>query len=310
MADENRYARDWNEYSRTWEQQFGRKYQHLGDEWNDDTTESRKRDEFYFSILADRFVQPGMTALEIGPGGGKWTVRLARRVKKLICLDVAEEMLRRTERRCQEEGLTNVEFVLGNGADFRPIADESIDFFFSYDVFVHLALEDTFAYVHEMNRVMSPGAAGTCHHAIFSVPQSFNRIERMNEWYRGGKHTVGQYFYYSPEALRRMYEHCGLQVHQQLIEDWHCMCMFARAKNSPVPKFEQLLWQLMSPECATAANRQPLVAALRQLPAELDRAISPLLDQLSRADDFHTRVNLAEEIRKIWRGLTTKSDQT
>ena len=94
MAEENRYARDWNEYSRTWQTEFGQKYRHLGDEWNDDTTESRKRDEFYFSILADRFVHPAMTALEIGPGGGKWTVRLARRARHTTRRRVAEDKMR------------------------------------------------------------------------------------------------------------------------------------------------------------------------------------------------------------------------
>jgi ubiquinone/menaquinone biosynthesis C-methylase UbiE len=36
-----------------------------------------------------------MTVPEVGPGGGKWTGRIAPKVKRLIVLDVAEEMLKR-----------------------------------------------------------------------------------------------------------------------------------------------------------------------------------------------------------------------
>ena len=89
---ENRYADDWNNYSKMWDAQFGKQYMHLGDEWNDDDTADRKRDSFYFSAYAERFIGSDMTVLEVGPGGGKWTVRIAPKVKHLIVIDVAKEM--------------------------------------------------------------------------------------------------------------------------------------------------------------------------------------------------------------------------
>lgn len=307
MSAINRYANDWNSYSQWWDQEFGQKYRNLGDEWNDDATGQRKRDDFYFSIFAERFLRPDMTVLEVGPGGGKWTVRLAPRVRKVICLDVAEEMLKRTEKRCQDEGLSNVELVLSNGRDFQPIADASVDFFFSYDVFVHIALEDTYPYTQEMNRVLKGGGRGTCHYAVNSVPQAWNRVEHMNDWYRGGAHTIGQYFYYSPDALRRMYEHCGLIVVEQHIEDWHCTCMFAKPAGSPVPNLERLLWKLLSPDAADAGVRAETIAALRRLPAELESALAPSLNAAESAEDFGRRAAIAADIRRIWRGIMTKA---
>src|SRR5712691_9188296 len=81
MANDNRYAKDWNMYSQMWDTQYGAQYENLGDEWNDDYTADRKRDTFYFSAYADRWIRPEMTVLEVGPGGGKWTVLVAPRDK-------------------------------------------------------------------------------------------------------------------------------------------------------------------------------------------------------------------------------------
>ena len=63
----NRYADDWNAYSKSWEHRYGSDYTHLGDEWNDDGTQKRERDQFYFRAFAERFITKEMTVLEIGP---------------------------------------------------------------------------------------------------------------------------------------------------------------------------------------------------------------------------------------------------
>ena len=225
---DNRYAKDWNAYSKTWDDEFGSSYSYLGEEWNDDGTAERQRDKYYFTIYAERFITSDMTVLEVGPGGGKWTVRIAPKVKKVIVLDVSEEMLQRTKLHCESLGIKNVEYILANGNDFHAIPNESINFFFSYDVFVHIALEDTFPYAQEMYRILTPGSMGVCHYAINSVPEAWDRIAQNNNWYRGGKHTLGQFYYFSPEALRRMFEHCGLLIKEQHQEGCHCTCIFQK----------------------------------------------------------------------------------
>jgi ubiquinone/menaquinone biosynthesis C-methylase UbiE len=302
MTGDNRYARDWNTYSKTWDQQYGRQYQHLGDEWNDDATPERKRDSFYFTAYADRWIAPEMTVLEVGPGGGKWTVRLAPKAKRLIVLDVADEMLRRTRERCESMGLANVEYILGNGRDFQPIADGSIDFFFSYDVFVHVALEDTWPYAQEMARVLKPGGRGACHHAINSIPDAWDRIEQNNAWYRSGQHTLGQFYYYSPESLRRLYERCGLRVLEQHQEAWHCTCVFEKPAYNIIPELERLLRRLISEEADNDRERASIVTSLQALPGQLEQAMQPLLAEVRDQSDCYKRLPVAAEIRKLWRG--------
>ena len=303
MTRINQYAKDWNEYRKMWDYQYSHQYTHLGDEWNDDDTPDRKRDSFYFSVYAERFIRADMTVLEVGPGGGKWTVRIAPKVKHLVVLDVAEEMLKSTKARCESLGIGNVEYILGNGKDFQPVADESIDFFFSYDVFVHIALEDTWPYTQEIARVLVPGGHGACHYAINSVPDAWNRIEQLNHWYRFGEHTLGQFYYFSPETLRRMYERCGLHIMEQHQEGWYCTSVFNKPVASIVPKLEALLRQLISREADDDQVRATIVAALQSLPRELEQSIGPLLVGAQNEKEFHKRVESAAKIREKWRGI-------
>jgi len=300
--DQNRYAKDWNKYATGWDNQFGDRYAHLGDEWNDDSTPGRKRDLYYFSIYAERFLAERMTVLELGPGGGKWTVRIAPLVKRLIVLDISEQMLERTKARCESLGIKNVDYLLSAGRDFQPIPDDSIDFFFTHDVLVHIALEDIWPYTQEIARVLAPGGCGASHYAVNTIPQAWNRIEQNNEWYRFGRNTLGQYYYYSPEALREMFEICGLIVGEQHQEAWNYVCIFEKPLNSIVPTLERLLRELLSEAANNDQYRSQVIAKLRSLPSQLEKSLTSLLEQAQNESDYYKRVKYGAEIRRLWRG--------
>lgn len=58
--------------------------------------------------ILNRFVQPGMTVLEAGPGMGYFTLPLARMVEKhgrVISVDVQEKMIDKLRQRAQKAGL-------------------------------------------------------------------------------------------------------------------------------------------------------------------------------------------------------------
>lgn len=299
---ENRYAADWNDYSEQWGRRYGATYAHLGDEWNDDGTAARARDDHYFQTYARRFLHPEMTVLEVGPGGGKWTVRIAPLVKKVIALDVAETMLARTRQRCEADGVTNVEYVIGNGDDFRPVPSASVDLFFSYDVFVHIALEDTFPYAGEIARVLKPGGISVCHYAVGSTPGAWERVEQYGWWYRGQAHTLGQYYYYSPESLRRMYEHVGLYVAETHQEWCYCTVVARRLGESIVGRLEGTLRSFMT-TAPGSVERHAAIQAIRLLPAELQRHLDALLPSLEAAEGRESTVRAAQQVRRLWRGL-------
>ncbi len=295
------YASDWDQYSKSWDKTFGVRYRHLGDEWSDDGTAERQRDEFYFRLYAERFLSADSVVLEVGPGGGKWSSRIAKRVKRLVVLDVSQEMLQRTRARLEAEGVKNVEYVLGNGSDFQPVPDNFIDFFFSYDVFVHIAMEDTFHYTSEISRVLKPFASGACHYAIGTVPNSFFRIEQLNEWYRKQVHTVGQYYYFSPEMLGRMYEHFGLFVNEYHI-DW-CTCALLFQKITPVATLELLLNRLISSKADDDDYRNVLLAEISAVIEQLKTESNSILALLRTARDSGTRHQHVATMRRFIRGL-------
>jgi ubiquinone/menaquinone biosynthesis C-methylase UbiE len=296
----NRYANDWNSYSAEWDRRYGSHYRHLGDEWCDDGSAERRWESRLFAHSFAPWLAPEATVVEIGPGGGKWTVQLAPRVKSLICFDVAEAMLERTRARVEAEGLGNVSFVLGNGLDMSAIPSNSVDVVFSYDVFVHIALEDTVAYIAEFNRILKDGGLVLLHHAINDVPQAWDRIESHNDWYRNRTNTLGQYYYYSREALHRMYDRCGLQIRSMLADYCTAVVTAEKPAESIVPRLEMALRQ-----AAAATDEQALEEATRAIAAlgrDLSERLALLAPELRATLPGGERYQLVQRIRKIVRG--------
>lgn len=295
----NRYANDWNTYSEGWDQQYGGRYRHLGDEWCDDGTADRAHERRIMGLV-EPWLRTDTRALEIGPGGGKWTVRLAPRVGSLVVFDVSAAMLERTRTRCESERLAHVSFVLGDGHGLTGIADESLDLVFSYDVFVHIALEDTVGYLDELARVLVPGGVALIHHAVSEPPASWNRIESHNDWYRDRSHTLGQYYYHAREGLRRAYERVGLEV----VESWdsYCTTVFTVRKqaDSIVPQMERALRR-----AAVATTPDALRAASDALTQALDdarRQMAPLVASLEGTTPGLRRYAILQRMRRLVRG--------
>lgn len=295
----NRYANDWNSYSADWERRYGAQYTHLGDEWCDDGTAHREWEQRLFDHTFAPWFAPDATVVEIGPGGGKWTVKIAPRVKSVVCFDVAEAMLKRTETRVAQDNLTNVSFVLGNGLDMSAIPSGSVDVVFSYDVFVHIALEDTVAYLAEISRILKDGGIVVLHHAINDVRPAWDRIEAHNDWYRQGA-TLGQYYYHSRESLQQAYERFGLNVHSMLVDYCTAVVTARKPAESIVPRLEQALRQ-----AASASDERSLEEATRHISAlgrDLSERLALLAPALRSTLPGHERYHMVQQIRKLVRG--------
>src|SRR3954466_13490582 len=94
--------------------------------------------------------------VDIGCGVGRLTRPLARRARRVLALDVSNEMLVRARELNSE--LDNVEWVHGDGQTLAPLADASVDACISHVVFRHIPDPAiTLGYVREMGRVLRPG---------------------------------------------------------------------------------------------------------------------------------------------------------
>jgi len=129
-----------------------------GDEWtvSDDWKESLIR------CVLEPEVPMGSVVLEIGPGAGRWTGPLLARCGAYTGIDISAACIERCQHRFAGE--PRARFVIGSGRDLAPIADESIDVIWSFDVFVHVNRTEVASYLQEFARVLRPGGVGIVHH--------------------------------------------------------------------------------------------------------------------------------------------------
>jgi len=101
------------------------------------------------------FEPQGKTMLEVGCGVGRVTRSFAGRFARVYALDVSDEMLRRG--RDLHADYENIVWLRGDGTRFPQLADDSVDFVFSYLTLQHMPSTDlAVAYVREILRVLKP----------------------------------------------------------------------------------------------------------------------------------------------------------
>lgn len=100
-------------------------------------------------------------AVEIGPGGGRWT-RYLLGFRKLYVVDYHRELLREVEKNFRRP---NLMFIQNNGCDFPEIPDASIAFVFSFGCFVHLDRNLIEQYLANLSRILKPGGNVVIHYS-------------------------------------------------------------------------------------------------------------------------------------------------
>lgn len=107
--------------------------------------------------VRDRFVwplvHPDKVALEIGPGGGRWT-RYLIACRTVYAVDYFEELL---DELAQNYRTPNLVLVKNNGVDFPGVPAASVDLVFSYGTFVHFELDLIGAYLDNIAGILKPG---------------------------------------------------------------------------------------------------------------------------------------------------------
>ena len=92
------------------------------------------------NILAHLDPKKQLTALEIGSGDGTHTLKYARAVKSLHCLDVSPSFAQIAEQRLAAEGLDNVKFTVGSALELdQTYEDETFDRVISQRCLINLA---------------------------------------------------------------------------------------------------------------------------------------------------------------------------
>ncbi len=100
--------------------------------------------------------------LEIGPGAGRWSEILIDLTDSLILADISKTCISICKKRFKNSD--NIQYHLINKRlDFLEI--DSIDYVWSYDVFVHINPSDIEKYIVDISRILKPGGIAVIHHA-------------------------------------------------------------------------------------------------------------------------------------------------
>jgi len=99
------------------------------------------------------YVRPDHVAVEIGPGGGRWT-RYLLGFGRLYVVDYHIELLQELRRRFNQP---NMKFIVNNGTDFPGVPEKSVDYVISVACFVHLELHLIVAYLKNIYKILKPG---------------------------------------------------------------------------------------------------------------------------------------------------------
>jgi cyclopropane fatty-acyl-phospholipid synthase-like methyltransferase len=107
------------------------------------------------------YVKPQHTALEIGPGGGRWT-RYMLGFGQIYVVDYYSQLLEELRKNFKQKHIIAVK---NNGTDFPGIPDQSVDFVFSFGTFVHLEPPIIEKYLQNLRRVIRPAANLVIHYS-------------------------------------------------------------------------------------------------------------------------------------------------
>ena len=121
----------------------------FGEEWNP----SEKWKEEFIEKIIYKNIKSNSIILEVGPGAGRWTDYLIKLSNKLILVEVSNKCLDICKKKYKD--YDNVEYFLLEEINLRFISDCSVDYIFSFDVFVHIDKREIVKYFSEFKRVLT-----------------------------------------------------------------------------------------------------------------------------------------------------------
>lgn len=145
-------------------------------------------------------IRPGLSVLDVGCGPGTITVDLARRVAPghVVGLDASAEVIGKAHELAVLEGVTNVEFVVGD-AYATGFDDDSFDIVHTHQTLHHVA--DPVAVLRELRRVAKPGGvvaarevdyAGTVLHPLTPGLELWASVYQLVHRSNGGEPDAGR----------------------------------------------------------------------------------------------------------------------
>lgn len=144
-------------------------------------------------------IGPGMTVLEVGPGNGRYTLEIARRVGdtgKVISVDIEPKMIERVAQRARAEGITNLEARVASVYEL-PFENGTFDVICMITVISEIP--EPMRAMGEFNRVLSPSGLLAFSELIFDpdYPLARTLIRQASQAGFRLKKKLGNFFSYT-----------------------------------------------------------------------------------------------------------------
>jgi SAM-dependent methyltransferase len=134
------------------------------------------------------FYDENHNVMEIGCGGGKWTLNyLSPNFKKIYALDVIPQILPKT---------ANIEYIELNDKDFycTNVEDESIDFVWSFGTFCHFSVFACEEYLSNIYKKLKPSGKG-----VIMFANWHRNFKYKNYWTSTDINSIHGNWYYNDE---------------------------------------------------------------------------------------------------------------
>jgi SAM-dependent methyltransferase len=205
----------WSLYPGDWkaDSQLNLGVETLGEEWGGPGFA-----DYIVDTLVAGELGPDRDVVELGCGGGKFTQRLAPKCRSLICTDISPAMIEHTKAGLESRGVAgNVRYQVLDGVDFTSVADNSVDFIFSYDVLLHVQPQNVFSYLLDARRILRENGVFMLHQINLA---SVGGLEHFLQQYGGDTwkrdfddlRRRGHIYYMSVDQMETLAGQAGLAV--------------------------------------------------------------------------------------------------
>jgi len=208
-------ARGWDQYAAQWDREKvacgpGHQVRFLGDEWTGTGGAGYGLPADVTLLLEDyleeKLVQPYLPpnsneGLEIGPGGGRLTVKLLPRTRTLHVVDASEEMLQHLRHRFRD--VTTLRYHLADGMTLPPLRPAGLDYVVAFDVFVHFEPRLIYWYLRQIGHLLRPGGVGIIHYANVLTREGWEQFEADLEGNVSGRRRFEAFGVMCPPLMER-----------------------------------------------------------------------------------------------------------
>ncbi|MCO6500411.1 MAG: class I SAM-dependent methyltransferase [Vicingus serpentipes] len=120
------------------------------------------------------------TAIDFGCGTGRLVIPLAKRIDKVVGLDISEQMLTEAKKNAEKFGLKNISFYLSDN-NLSEISDQKFDLIHSYIVLQHINIKRGEKLIQSMINLLNPNGVGVLQMTYYS---NKTKIEKIINFFR------------------------------------------------------------------------------------------------------------------------------